>query len=58
MNNLVCHDADNQALTNSLLATEKFGKRHSDVLDEIRELFISEKTFKLIINNLTQCCFG
>jgi len=47
MNNLVFRGADNQALTNSLLVAEKFGKRHADVLDAIRELFVSaEKSVK------------
>ena len=47
MDNLVFRGADNQALTNSLLVAEKFGKRHADVLDAIRELFVSaEKSVK------------
>ena len=47
MNNLVFRGADNRALTNSLLVAEKFGKRHADVLDAIRELFVSaEKSVK------------
>ena len=47
MNDLVFRGADNQALTNSLLVAEKFGKRHADVLDAIRELFVSaEKSVK------------
>ena len=32
MNNLVFKGQNNQALTNSLLVAEKFGKEHSDVL--------------------------
>lgn len=47
MDNLVFRGADNRALTNSLLVAEKFGKRHADVLDAIRELFVSaEKSVK------------
>jgi len=38
MNNLVFRGADNQALTNSLLVAEKFGKNHQHVLRDIREL--------------------
>ena len=47
MDNLVFRGADNQVLTNSLLVAEKFGRRHADVLDAIRELFVSaEKSVK------------
>lgn len=38
MDNLVFRGADNQALTNSLLVAEKFGKNHQHVLRDIREL--------------------
>ena len=39
MDNLVFHGADNQALTNSLLVAEKFGKEHGDVLKAIDAVF-------------------
>ena len=39
MNDLVFRGADNQALTNSLLVAEKFGKEHSDVLKAIDTIF-------------------
>ena len=38
MDNLVFHGADNQALTNSLLVAEKFGKEHKRVMQDIREM--------------------
>lgn len=38
MNNLVFKGQNNQALTNSLLVAEKFGKEHSDVLKAIDAL--------------------
>ena len=38
MNDLVFKGQNNQALTNSLLVAEKFGKEHKHVLDAIREL--------------------
>ncbi|MDC7127675.1 Rha family transcriptional regulator [Bacteroides caccae] len=38
MNNLVFRGADNQALTNSLLVAEKFGKEHKRVMQDIREM--------------------
>ena len=38
MDNLVFRGADNQALTNSLLVTEKFGKEHKRVMQDIREM--------------------
>lgn len=38
MNNLVFKGQNNQALTNSLLVAEKFGKEHSDVLKAIDTL--------------------
>lgn len=36
MNKSVFKDGNNQAQTNSLLATEKFGKEHRNVLQAIR----------------------
>ena len=39
MNNLVFKGQNNQALTNSLLVAEKFGKEHSDVLKAIDALY-------------------
>lgn len=39
MKNLVFRGADNQALTNSLLVAEKFGKEHGDVLKAIDAIF-------------------
>lgn len=41
MNNLVFKGQNNQALTNSLLVAEKFGKEHKHVLDAIYNLFVS-----------------
>lgn len=41
MNNLVFKGQNNQALTNSLLVAEKFGKEHRHVLDAIYNLFVS-----------------
>lgn len=38
MNELVFKGANDQAITNSLLVAEKFGKNHRDVLEVIREL--------------------
>lgn len=38
MANLVFNGKDGQALTNSLLVAEKFGKEHRSVLSSIREL--------------------
>ncbi|MCZ2726402.1 Rha family transcriptional regulator [Bacteroides caccae] len=38
MDNLVFRGADNQALTNSLLVAEKFGKEHKRVMQDIREM--------------------
>ncbi len=38
MDNLVFRGADNQALTNSLLVAEKFGKKHKRVMQDIREM--------------------
>ena len=38
MNDLVFKSENNQALTNSLLVAEKFGKNHRDVLESVREL--------------------
>lgn len=48
MNNLVFRGADNQALTNSLLVAEKFGKEHGDVLKAIDAIFakVSENQCK------------
>lgn len=39
MNEIVFRGANDQALTNSLLVAEKFGKEHKHVLDSIRKLF-------------------
>ena len=51
MNNLVFRGADNQALTNSLLVAEKFGKKHKRVMQDIREMGCSalfrERNFML-----------
>lgn len=41
MNELVFKGANNQALTNSLLVAEKFGKSHKDVMRSIKELLTS-----------------
>lgn len=38
MNELVFKDKSNQALTNSLLVAEKFGKRHADVIRSVEGL--------------------
>lgn len=38
MNEIVFRDANDQAVTSSLLVTEKFGKEHKHVLDSIRKL--------------------
>ena len=38
MQGLVFKGHNDQALTNSLLVAEKFGKNHRDVLESIREL--------------------
>ena len=38
MRDLVFQGKDNQVLTSSLLVAEKFGKRHVEVLDAVREL--------------------
>lgn len=38
MNEIVFRGANNQALTNSLLVAEKFGKEHKDVLKAVRNL--------------------
>ena len=38
MNEIVFRGANDQAMTNSLLVAEKFGKEHKHVLDAIREL--------------------
>ena len=38
MNNLVFKGQNNQALTNSLLVAEKFGKEHQHILRDIRNL--------------------
>lgn len=38
MTDLVFNGKDGQALTNSLLVAEKFGKEHRHVLTSIREL--------------------
>lgn len=45
MRDLVFQGKDNQVLTSSLLVAEKFGKRHVEVLDAVRELIAkAEKT--------------
>ena len=41
MNELVFKGANDQALTNSLLVAEKFGKKHYHVMDSIRNLLNS-----------------
>lgn len=38
MSDLVFKGENNQAMTNSLLVAEKFGKEHKHVLDAIREI--------------------
>lgn len=38
MNEIVFRDANDQAVTSSLLVAEKFGKKHKHVLDSIRKL--------------------
>lgn len=38
MNELVFKGQNGQVLTNSLLVAEKFGKRHVEVLDAIRDI--------------------
>lgn len=43
MNELVFKGEGNQALTNSLLVAEKFGKEHRRVMQDIRELGCSEE---------------
>lgn len=55
MKNLVFRGADNQALTNSLLVAEKFGKNHQHVLRDIRELIDSiNKDADAKVQNWTQ----
>ena len=43
MKELVFKGEGNQALTNSLLVAEKFGKEHRRVMQDIRELGCSEE---------------
>lgn len=40
MNNLVFKGQNNQALTNSLLVAEKFGKNHKDVIEVITSILV------------------
>ena len=47
MDQLVFKGANDQALTNSLLVAEKFGKRHDNVLRDIENLSCSEKFHQL-----------
>lgn len=42
MKELVFKDKDNQALTNSLLVAEKFGKKHANVIRDIDKLLNTE----------------
>ena len=58
MNELVFQGANEQALTNSLLVAEKFGKRHADVIRAIEDLITQlpenehERNFALMYNNV------
>ena len=46
MENLVFKSNDGQPVTNSLLVAEKFEKRHSDVLEAIRNLTAENSAVK------------
>lgn len=50
MKELVFKGKDNQALTSSLLVAEKFGKRHTEVLDAVRELFAKTEKSTFVEN--------
>ena len=52
MNELVFKGANNQALTNSLLVAEKFGKSHKHVMQSIKDLITSaEKSANLFVES-------
>ena len=48
MDQLVFRGANDQAMTNSLLVAEKFGKNHRDVLESIRNLTAENSAAKLL----------
>lgn len=48
MDQLVFRGANDQAMTNSLLVAEKFGKNHRDVLESIRKLTAENSAAKLL----------
>ena len=48
MDQLVFRGANDQAMTNSLLVAEKFGKEHRDVLESIRNLTAENSAAKLL----------
>lgn len=50
MNDLVFQGKDNQVLTSSLLVAEKFGKRHVEVLDAIRDLIAKTENSTFVEN--------
>lgn len=50
MKELVFKGKDNQALTSSLLVAEKFGKRHAEVLDAVRELIAKTENSTFVEN--------
>lgn len=52
MDQLVFRGANDQAMTNSLLVAQKFGKRHVEVLDAIRELLLKAENSTLTENQL------
>ena len=50
MRDLVFQGKDNQVLTSSLLVAEKFGKRHVEVLDAVRELIAKTEKSTFVEN--------
>lgn len=50
MNELVYRGTNDQAMTNSLLVAEKFGKRHVEVLDAIRNIIVMAENSTLTDN--------
>lgn len=49
MNEIAFRDANDQAVTSSLLVAEKFGKEHKHVLDSIRKLIEGVPKFRLTL---------
>ena len=61
-NEIVYRNVDGQAVTNSLLVAESFGKLHKNVMQDIEELFVKENFrgmgigksfFEFLENNLS-----